>query len=149
VEDDKSKEYSEEIRLTSAGDTDFKWLIGYFYQDFESDWNLYITTPESAAAFGTTDGFTQVQPTKVLQNSFFGEASYTFLQQFTVTAGLRRYYYHGSVDTAVSGWLSSSGTSADAYYSTGERDSGVTPRASDPAAAINPFRHRERWVPSA
>jgi outer membrane receptor protein involved in Fe transport/outer membrane protein OmpA-like peptidoglycan-associated protein len=130
LEDDKSKEYSEEIRLTSAGDTEFKWLVGYFYQDFESDWDLYITTPESAAGFGTTDGFTQVQPTKILQNSFFGEASYTFLQQFTVTAGLRRYYYHGSVNTAVSGWLSSSGTSSFDYYSTGERDSGVTPKLS-------------------
>jgi len=52
----------------------------------------------------------QIQPTKILQNRSSGEASYTFLEQFTVTAGLRRYYYDSSVNTAVSGWLSSSGT---------------------------------------
>jgi outer membrane receptor protein involved in Fe transport len=32
------------------------------------------------------------------------------------------------VNTAVSGWLSSSGTGANDYYSTSERDSGVTPK---------------------
>ncbi len=128
LEDDKSKQTSEEIRLTSVGDTQFKWLIGYFYQDFESDWDLYVPTPDAVPLTGTGDGFTQIQPTKILQNSFFGEASYTFLQNLTATAGLRRYYYHGSVNTAVSGWLSSSGTSSNDYFSTGERNSGVTPK---------------------
>jgi iron complex outermembrane receptor protein len=128
LEDDKSKQISEEVRLTSAGKTDFKWLVGWFYQDFESDWNLYVPTPDATPLVGTPDGFTQIQPTKILQNSFFGEASYTFLEQLTATAGLRRYYYHGSVNTAVSGWLSSSGTGSFDYFSTGERDSGVTPK---------------------
>jgi outer membrane receptor protein involved in Fe transport len=102
LEDDKSKQYSEEVRLTSAGDTAFKWLVGYFYQDFESDFDEFLDTPFTAVPGTITDAFDQVQPTKILQNSFFGEASYTFLQQFTVTAGLRRYYYHGTVNTAVS-----------------------------------------------
>jgi iron complex outermembrane receptor protein len=128
LEDDKSKQVSEEVRVTSAGTTDFKWLVGWFYQDFESDWNLYVPTPDAVPLTGTGDGFTQIQPTKILQNSFFGEASYTFLQQLTATAGLRRYYYHGSVNTAVSGWLSSSGDGSNDYFSTGERDSGVTPK---------------------
>ena len=128
LEDDKSKQKSEEIRLTSAGDSNLKWLVGYFYQDFESDWDLFVLTPAAVPVVGTGDGFTQYQPTKILQNSFFGEASYTFLDQFTATAGLRRYYYHGTVNTAVSGWLSSSGNSSYDYYSTGEKDSGITPK---------------------
>ncbi len=128
LEDDKSKQKSEEIRLTSTGDSNLKWLVGYFYQDFESDWDLFVLTPEAVPVVGTGDGFTQYQPTKILQNSFFGEASYTFLDQFTATAGLRRYYYHGTVNTAVSGWLSSSGNSSYDYFSTGEKDSGVTPK---------------------
>jgi iron complex outermembrane receptor protein len=128
VEDDKTKQYSEEIRLTSAGDTDFKWLVGYFYQDFTSNWNLFVPTPDAVPVVGTGDGFTQYQPTKILQNSFFGELSYRFFNQLTATAGARRYYYNNSVNTAVSGWLSSSGTSAFDYFSTSERDSGVTPK---------------------
>jgi iron complex outermembrane receptor protein len=128
LEDDKSKQYSEEIRLTSSGDTNFKWLAGYFYQDFESDFDEFVDTPFTAIPGTIANAFTQVQPTKILQNSFFGEASYTFLEKLTATAGLRRYYYTGSVNTAVSGWLSSSGTNANNYYSTGERDSGITPK---------------------
>ena len=128
VEDDKSKQISEEVRLTSSGNTAFKWLAGWFYQDFQSDWNLYVPTPDAVSLVGTGDGFTQIQPTKILQNSLFGEASYTFLQSLTATAGLRRYYYHGSVNTAVAGWLSSSGDGSFVHFSTAERDSGVTPK---------------------
>lgn len=130
LEDDSSQQWSEEIRLTSAGNTNLKWLVGYFYQDFESDWDLFVDTPFTAVtAFPTVpNAFTQFQPTKILQNSFFGEASYTFLPDLTATAGLRRYYYHGSVNTAVSGWLSSSGGNTIDYYSTSERNSGVTPK---------------------
>ena len=103
-------QWSEEIRLTSAGDTDFKWLAGYFYQDFTSYWNLYVLTPFTTLPGTFNDAFTQIQPTTILQNSFFGEVSYRFFDQLTATVGARRYYYHGTVNTAVSGWLSSSGT---------------------------------------
>jgi iron complex outermembrane recepter protein len=128
LEDDKSRQYSEEVRLTSSGHANFKWLVGYFYQDFESDFDEFVNTPFTAIPGTIPNAFTQFQPTQILQNSFFGEASYTFLQQFTATAGLRRYYYTGSVNTAVSGWLSSSGTDSINHYSTGERESGVTPK---------------------
>ena len=129
-EDDRSKQYSEEIRLTSAGNTDFKWLAGYFYQDFEADANVFIDAPFTALPppLNITDLFTQFQPTKILQQSFFGEASYTFLQQFTLTGGLRRYHYTGTVNTAVSGAFSSSGDASYNTYSTRESDSGFTPK---------------------
>ena len=112
VEDDKSNQWSEEIRLTSSGDGPFKWLAGYFYQDFTSFWNLYVYTPYTTITFIPTfnDAFTQIQPTTILQNSVFGELSYTLFDKLTVTAGARRYYYHGTVNSAVSGYLSSSGT---------------------------------------
>jgi iron complex outermembrane receptor protein len=122
LEDDKSKQYSEEIRLTSAGNTNFKWLVGYFYQDFESDFDEFVDTPFTTIPGTIPNAFTQFQPTKLLQNSFFGETSYTFLDQFTATAGLRRYYYNGPVHTQVSGWLSSSGSNTINYYSTDEYD---------------------------
>ena len=130
LEDDKSQQYSEEVRLTSAGNTDLKWLVGYFYQDFESFYNQNVYTPFSQLPppANISDAFNQIQPTKILQNSFFGEASYTFLEQFTATLGLRRYYYHGSVNTIDSGYLSAAGGAGNAYFSTSERDSGVTPK---------------------
>jgi iron complex outermembrane receptor protein len=130
VEDDRSNQWSEEVRLTSAGNGPFKWLIGYFYQDFTSNWNLYVFTPYTAIPGTFNDAFTQVQPTTILQNSGFGEVSYTLFDKLTATAGARRYYYKGTVNTAVSGWLSSSGTPSNAYFRTEERDQGVTPKFS-------------------
>jgi iron complex outermembrane recepter protein len=130
LEDDKSKQISEEVRLTSAGNTDFKWLVGFFYQDFESDWNLFVDTPLTAVPGTISNAFTQFEPTKILQNSVFGEASYTFLDAWTATLGARRYYYHGTVNAAVAGWLSSSGSDSFNYYSTGEKDQGATPKFS-------------------
>jgi outer membrane receptor protein involved in Fe transport len=130
LEDDKSWQSSEEVRLTSAGDTQFKWLVGYFFQNFESDWDLYVPTPDAAPLVGVTNGFTQIQPTKITQNAFFGEASYKLTPDLTATAGLRRFSYHGAVYTAVSGWLSSA--VAPDYlpvgYISSERNQGVTPK---------------------
>ena len=128
LENDSSKQISEELRLTSAGDTKFKWIAGYFYQSFESDWDLFVLTPQATPVFGTTNGFTQYQPTKIVQNSFFGELSYSFLPELTATAGLRRYAYSGTVNTAVSGWLSATGGDAVANFHTDERNQGVLPK---------------------
>ncbi len=130
LEDDKSWQTSEELRLTSAGDTAFKWLVGYFYQGFQSDWNLFVYTPEAVPIVGTGNGFTQYQPTKIIQNSFFGEMSYQFLPQLTATAGVRRYAYSGTVNTQVGGWLSSSAGNTYDYFHTDERNQGALPKVN-------------------
>jgi iron complex outermembrane recepter protein len=139
LEDDSSWQWSQEVRLTSAGDTRFKWLLGYFYQDFQSNWDLYVPTPQALPALNnlvglgvplipTTDGFTQIQPTKIIQNAFFGETSYKITPDLTATAGLRRFSYNGAVYTQVSGWLSSSSGPQNTYYVSSERNQGVTPK---------------------
>ena len=128
LEDDKSWQFSEEVRLTSAGNGPFKWLLGYFYQDFESDWDLFVPTPDAVPLFGTANGFTQIQPTRIVQNAFFGELSYEFVPGLTGTAGLRHFDYEGAVYSAVSGWLSSSGGPNTLSFVTNEKDTGVTPK---------------------
>ncbi len=128
VEDDKSDQFTEELRFASAGDSNFKWLGGWFYQSFESDWDLFVYTPQAVPVVGTGNGFIQYQPTKINQNSFFGEVSWTFLPGLTATAGLRRYSYSGTVNTEVFGWLSSSGGDTPDYFHTDERNQGVTPK---------------------
>ncbi len=131
VEDDKSKQVSEELRVASPGnDSKFKWVGGWFYQSFESDWNLWVYTPAAVPVVGTGNGFIQYQPTKIVQNSFFGEASYEFIPSLTGTVGLRRYAYSGTVNTAVAGWLSSSGGDNYDYFHTDERNQGLLPKAN-------------------
>jgi iron complex outermembrane receptor protein len=128
LERDASEQWTEELRLASAGDTDLKWLVGYFYQDFTSHFDLYVPQPDAASIFGTGNGFTQLQPTKIVQNAFFGEISYRFLPQLTGTVGLRHYSYSNEVRTAVSGFLSSTGTDMVANSVNSETDSGLNPK---------------------
>ena len=128
LEDDKSWQTSEELRLTSVGSGPFQWLVGWYYSDFESDWNLYVPQPGAAAFFGTGNAFTQLQPTKILQNSFFGEASYNITSQLKFTAGLRRYRYNNEVNTFVSGFLSSTGGDTIAHSVNSEHNQGLNPK---------------------
>jgi len=128
LEDDKSKQISQEVRLTSTGDGSFKWLAGWFYTGFRSDWNLFLTQPGALAATGTSDAFTFYQPTKIVQNAFFGEASYQFTSQLKGTVGLRHYYYSASINTRVAGYLSSSGSGDFVTSSTGTRNQGFNPK---------------------
>ena len=128
LEDDKSWQFTQEVRLASNNFEHFKWLLGYFYQDFESDWDLFVPTPLAVPLTGTSNGFLQYQPTKIIQNAFFGEVSWEFLPKLTGTVGLRRFDYTGTVYTAVSGWLSSSGGDTVDHFISSEKDQGVTPK---------------------
>ncbi len=128
LEDDKSKQTTEELRFTSTGSGPWKWLVGWFYGDFESDWNLFVLQPGALAGTGTGDAFTQYQPTKIIQNSIFGEFSYQITPRLTATAGARRYYYTSSVVTTVGGYLSSTGSGNFATAAASERDQGVNPK---------------------
>lgn len=127
-EDDRSHQLTEEIRIASSGDTQFKWQLGYFYQDFRSDFDLYIEQPGAESVFGTAQAFTQLQPTKIMQNAFFGEASLKFTPALTGTVGLRHYAFSSDVRTTVSGFLSSTGSDAVASSLSSERNQGFNPK---------------------
>ncbi len=76
TEYDISRQFSQELRLTSSGNGRFQWLIGAFYSDFTSDYNLTSVVPGAVALFGTSNIISQVQPTHIRQEALFGEASY-------------------------------------------------------------------------
>ena len=123
IEDNHSHQTSEELRLSSVGDSPLKWLIGYFYEDFESTWNVYF--PAQGDVFGSTNLFTYLNPTKILQQSAFGEVTYNITPELAATAGLRRYSYDESSVISQYGALTSTSTTGSA-----ERDQGVTPKFS-------------------
>jgi iron complex outermembrane recepter protein len=128
VETDATKQFSEEIRLTSSGATNFQWLIGGFYSRFTSDWNLASQVPNGIPLFGTNDQFTQYQPTRISQEAAFGEASYQLLPTLKATVGLRRYSYDSSLYTVYSGFGSATGSSASASNYGTQSSQGVNPK---------------------
>jgi iron complex outermembrane recepter protein len=128
-EQDYTDQWSEEIRVTSTGDSAFQWLVGYFYSDFDSQTNLNVIWPGAQPAFGTDNAFTQNQPIKILQNSFFGEISYQITSQLKATAGVRRYSFVSEITNSQSGALSATGSASVLTTSNTERSQGANPKA--------------------
>ena len=128
LEADTSRQTSQEFRLTSSGNSAFKWLVGFFYQDFESCYCEIVQFPEAAPLFGTGVAFDQSQETKIRQTAVFTEESYQITPQLKATAGLRRYSYHSEVDTSVSGFVSATGSDAVATTNGTESDQGINPK---------------------
>ncbi len=124
-EDNQSHQTTEELRIASAGDTRLKWLVGYFYSDFESGWDIIFPSQTGAAVFGSNDLFSYYSPFKIFQQSGFGELTYNFTEPFAVTVGARRYYYSAPVGLDQYGALT-----ATVVTNTSERDQGVTPKMS-------------------
>jgi iron complex outermembrane receptor protein len=125
-EDNRSHQTTEELRISSVGDTRFKWLFGYFYSDFVSPWDIVFPSQSGASNpnIGTNNLFSYFTPFKILQQSFFGELTYNITDPLSVTVGARRYHYNSAVYLDQFGGLAGGTT----QLATGEREQGVTPK---------------------
>lgn len=125
LEANPSHQTTEELRIASVGDSRFKWLAGYFYEDFESSWNITFPSQNGLSLFGSNNLFSYFSPNKILQQSLFGEVTYNITEPFAITAGLRRYHYDAPVGVNQFGSLT-----ATVVSSSQETDQGVTPKLS-------------------
>ena len=92
--DDRSNEFSQELRLQSHGDTRFSWIAGlyYFYEDqdyADTIYNLQFSTPTATASLYQGNQKT---------NSYaaFGDATLKVTDKFQIIGGLR--YSHDQKD---------------------------------------------------
>jgi iron complex outermembrane recepter protein len=99
-EEDYTQQISEELRLTSTGDSAFQWLGGFFYSRLDSRWEYQSDQPQALAstltsAFGVDNPtlFIAHEPATIDQSAFFGEVSYKFTSKLKATVGLRRFSY--------------------------------------------------------
>lgn len=129
---------SQELRLTSTGDSAFQWLIGAFYSQVDRVYAQRLPTPGYDAAtdavlgagtsvavrngFGPDSPYNADLPYDIEQTAVFGEASYDF-GRLTVTAG-GRFYDFSETRRFTSGGLFANG---DNRTDTTESD-GFTPR---------------------
>jgi len=93
TEREYSRQTSEELRATSTLPGRFQWIVGYFYQDLYTDWNLWVVTPQSAPIYGGTSVYVQFIPETISQNAEFGEFSYQLTTGLKATIGFRHFYY--------------------------------------------------------
>jgi iron complex outermembrane recepter protein len=116
---------TEELRVASVGDANPKWLVGYYYEDFHSAWNIVFPSANGAALYGSNNLFSYFSPMPIYQQSVFGEVTYNVTEPFAITLGLRRYHYNAPVSIDQFGSLT-----ATVVTSTAEKDQGVTPKVS-------------------
>jgi iron complex outermembrane recepter protein len=99
TEKDSTRQFTEELRLTSSGVGPFQWIVGYFYQDLYSEWDEWALAPQGGPAFvaiglpSTSNLYLDYQPQTITQNAEFGEASWNFTSDLKGTVGLRHYHY--------------------------------------------------------
>ncbi len=95
IMDLEDKKWIQEIRFASVDkDSDFQWLLGAFYLNGTQDtyYNMKRDTGTIGAPTGIyTDDYTT---SRIKTNTFslFGQADYTFMEKFILTAGLRFDY---------------------------------------------------------
>ena len=89
-ERDYTRQVSEELRLASTGNSPLQWLAGYYYQDLNSEWDMWSVNPQAGPIANI---YVDYQPQTILQNAFFGNVSWEFMHGLTASVGVRWYHY--------------------------------------------------------
>ena len=89
-ERDYTKQVSEELRVASTGNAPLQWLAGYYYQDLNSEWDMWSVNPQAGPI---ADIYVDYMPQTILQNALFGNVSWDFSHGLKASAGVRWYHY--------------------------------------------------------
>ena len=98
---DPSRQFTQEIRLTSRDAGALHWVAGAFYSSLHSVWQEESSSPAVAALYPTIpDGsyFTSYNPYTVKQTALFADGSYKITDQWKLAAGVRWYTYKSQQD---------------------------------------------------
>lgn len=134
------KTFTQELRLSSASDGPFQWVVGGFYTNIDRFYRQRLPTPgyqaatDAALGAGTSaavaNGFPDLNspynadlPYDIKQFAVFAEASYDLTDRFTVTAGGRYYDFKEQRDFVSGGLFANGDNNTDETKS-----DGVTPR---------------------
>jgi iron complex outermembrane receptor protein len=101
---DQSRQFSQELRLTSKGGegNPLRWTVGAFYSDLHSNWIEFgentafaaLSSPPSDNPRGIL--FNGDNKYHIEQDALFADGSYDFTNSLTFSSGLRWYRYDSS-----------------------------------------------------
>jgi iron complex outermembrane receptor protein len=137
TEEDDSQQFSQELRLTSKGDGDWKWVGGLFFSDLHSSW---IDTNQSPAYAPLSTGGAATNPAGTVydsnnpytlkQSAAFGDVTYRFTPSVSLTTGLRYYRFDSKLDYFQTGIGTATGTNVPTAGSNGTSANGVNPKVT-------------------
>jgi iron complex outermembrane recepter protein len=125
---DITRQFSEELRLTSKGDGRLRWVGGAFYEDDSSDWDEFGNTTGAALVALQPNGIIYEGDLnyRVRQYALFADASYKLTDQWKFEAGLRWYRYQSASANWDTGFFSSPTVGPVPVYKIS--DNGFNPR---------------------
>jgi outer membrane receptor protein involved in Fe transport len=129
-----SRQFSEELRLSSEGEGPFRWIGGLYYSQEESTYisynatlgMCYLSTGGCAANPGGLT-FSAVNPYNISQYAGFGEMSYTY-SDFTATVGGRYFRYNSDWAFDQAGIFTASGNTVPTTGDVNGSNSGFNPK---------------------
>jgi iron complex outermembrane receptor protein len=131
--------FSEEVRLASEKSDVLQWLVGTFYQHIGRRYGQALPVAGYDALTGTPSPTLNAPPDtafysnlayRLRQYAFFGEATWRFLDHWSLTGGLRYYNYKEERTLLFGGFFVGPpvpGQTVDVFDSTSSN--GVSPRA--------------------
>ena len=129
-EKDYTQQFSEELRLTSNGTGPLQWIAGYYYQDFSSEWDLWLINPQGRPpAIGGPNLYIDYMPQTIIQNAEFGELSWQFTPELKAAVGLRHYKYSLAQTNSEWGFFTVNADNSTPYNTaTSSNASGTNPK---------------------
>jgi outer membrane receptor protein involved in Fe transport len=143
TEVDITRQFSQELRLSSKGNDALNWVAGAFYSDDSSDWDEYaFSSNPNYAAPPPINGviYNGDQFYRVKQYAAFVDGSYEFIEHWKFSTGVR--YYHYSSETSVFGEGLFAPTPTGATYVDSVSDKGFNPRFNlsySPSGNLNTY----------
>jgi outer membrane receptor protein involved in Fe transport len=131
TERDPSRQFSQEIRLTSHDSGGWHWVAGAFYSSLHSIWNEISYSPFNESP-SVPDGsyFISWNNYAVRQSAVFADGSYKFTDQWKLSAGVRYYNYKSHQDEYSWGYDGPNPTPPANSKITQAADSGANPRVN-------------------
>lgn len=130
-----ARQFTEEVRLASRGDTRFQWLVGTFYENLHS---LNRSFTEDPLLCGFSNGGCPANPMGIIFNAYydygvmqyagFGNMSYKFTPTLSATVGARYFHYNNSLGLVYQGFFTPSGNAASTNSLTQKKNTGVVPK---------------------
>ena len=134
---DTTRQFSQELRLSSNGTGALEWIAGAFYSRFES---IFEEVNDAAPLAGLSSGGATANPLGIIyqahnpyhikQAAIFGEASYKFDNGLKLTGGLRWYSFKTEVDEESSGIATASGNATPTLSSFSASSTGFNPKVT-------------------
>ena len=127
---DTTRQFSQEMRLTSNGEGRLQWIVGGYYAKFTSSAHGGSVVPGLLTLGGTGVGtdimFGVYAPLTLIQRAAFVNMNFQFVDQFKLTAGLRYYSFSQSFSVSEAG-LFGSGTATPTVSTAAASATGTNP----------------------